>query len=132
MEQKLNLIEEVKSDFEHWRVTRAKRGKIPDYLWEKVKILMDHHYPLTTITQSLSINTNQISQRFNLHNQVNFVEVCTDAAAKTSLILPHETVAVVNDNKTCSIELHRSNGGTLKISDYPIESLPMIIAQFIG
>ena len=30
--QQNNLLEEAKSHFDHWRLTRPKRGKIIDYL----------------------------------------------------------------------------------------------------
>lgn len=36
LEKKLTLSD-VKIDFDHWRATREKRGKIPDFLRNKVK-----------------------------------------------------------------------------------------------
>ena len=36
MQQQPNLLDDGKSHFDHWRATRIKRGKIPEYLWDKV------------------------------------------------------------------------------------------------
>ena len=71
--QQNTLLDETKSHFDHWRTTRNKRGKIPEYLWDKVKPLMDH-YSLTTITNALRINTNQIKENINFGLEINFVE----------------------------------------------------------
>ena len=133
MQQQIDILSDVKSHFEHWRATRIRRGKIPDYLWDKVKLLIGR-YSLTTITEALGINTSQMREHIDLGGKVNFVEVNTDTETKiqTQSNLDHHITAILDDNKTCSVELHRSTGGMLKICDYPIVSLPMIIAQFIG
>jgi hypothetical protein len=67
--QKHALLDDVKSHFDHWRNTRTKRGKIPGYLWDKVKSLIEH-YPLTAITSALSLNTNQIRENLNIESAV--------------------------------------------------------------
>jgi hypothetical protein len=38
------LFDDVKSHFDHWRTTRTKRkrGKIPEYLSNRVKPLIEH------------------------------------------------------------------------------------------
>ena len=131
MQHQIDLLNDVKSHFDHWRATRTKRGKIPEYLWDKVKLLIGR-YSLTVITETLSINTSQMREHLNLNNEVNFVEACADPAIKTQTPSHLQVVTITDNNKTCSIELHRSAGGMLKISDYPVESLSVIIAQFIG
>ena len=129
MQQQIDLLTDVKSHFDHWRVTREKRSKIPDDLWTKVKLLVGK-YSLTTITKALSINTNQMREHIDLNNEINFIEVVTDTKIN-SQIPDHHTINTEN-KITCSIELHRSTGGILKIMDYPIESLPMLISTFTG
>ena len=129
MQHNTNSLDDVKSHFDHWRATRTKRGKIPDYLWEKVKSLIGR-YSLTTITESLSINTNQMRKHVDLGETVNFIEVSSNTAT-----LPpsnDQPTIAINHDKTCSIELHRSSGGVLKIAEFPIESLHVMITQFIG
>lgn len=59
MQQQIDLLNDAKSHFDHWHATRTKRGKIPDYLWDKVKPLIGK-YSITTITDTLNLNTNQI------------------------------------------------------------------------
>ena len=130
MQHQIDLLSDVKSHFDHWRATRTKRGKIPEYLWEKVKLLIDK-YSLTVITETLGINTNQLRENVEVKSKINFVEIVTDTTSQLSSTAQHQ-VSVPNNKATCSIELHRSTGGVLKISDYPIESLSVIITQFIG
>lgn len=122
-------INDVKQHFDHWRTTRTKRGKIPEHLWDKVKSIIGK-YPLTTITETLHINTNQIREHIDLNAEINFIEAVIDTRqSKGSL---NHTVSLNHDERTCSIELHRTAGGVLKINDYPIESLPTIINHFLG
>jgi len=64
------LLDEAKAQFYHWRTTRSKRGKIPEHLWDKVKLLIDH-YHLTAITKALSLNTNQIRENLNIGTNIN-------------------------------------------------------------
>lgn len=130
MQQQTDLLTDVKSHFDHWRATRTKRGKIPEYLWDKIKPLI-HKYSLTAITEALSINTNQMREHINLASEINFVEASTDEKTNSQATMKHQ-ISVADDKITCSIELHRSTGGMLKIIDYPIKSLPVIISHFIG
>lgn len=130
MQEQANLLNDAKSHFDHWRTTRTKRGKIPDYLWDKVKSLIGK-YSLTTITEMLNINTNQLREHLDLGKEVNFVEVRTNRDSKPQAFSYHQTVAIDRHHKTCSIEIHRPTGGMLKIDDYPVESLDTIITQFM-
>jgi hypothetical protein len=63
--QQRALLEDVKFHFDHWRTTRAKRGKMPEYLWDKVKSIMEY-YPLTVII--LRLNTNQIRENLTIES----------------------------------------------------------------
>lgn len=103
-------LNEVKSHFDHWRTTRPRREKIPDYLWHKVKPLIGR-YPISKITQVLSINNQQIRDNIALNDKINFVEAIID-----SKIPPSSTTndVVLADNlKTCNIELHHQAGGSV-------------------
>jgi len=128
MQQNPLSLNEVKAHFDHWRATRPKRCKIPEYLWDKVKPLMGR-YPLTAITTALSLNTNQIKENLGADAVIHFVEVPPNVVS-TPLIQPLEPSTEMP--LCCSIELHRTNGGILKISGLPTASLPTLIAQFIG
>lgn len=121
-------LEEVKSHFDHWRTTRTKRCKIPTNLWDKVKPLLGR-YPLSAITNALSINTNQIRVNLEIDTTgINFIEVKTDSLATPT---KQPITALCENTQTCSIELHRVNGVVLKVSAIPVTSLPSIITQFM-
>jgi hypothetical protein len=123
-----SLLEDVKSHFDYWRATRTKRGKIPGHLWDKVKSIIEH-YPLTIITNTLRLNTNQIRENLKIESAINFVEAKTEVIP---LIVNQSITSLSKDNQTCSIELHCINGGVIKITALPIASLSAIISQFIG
>ena len=56
MQENLLSLDDVKAHFEHWRKTRIKqRERIPQYLWDEVKTLLDR-YLLSEITTAF-INT---------------------------------------------------------------------------
>jgi hypothetical protein len=122
------LLEDVKSHFDHWRTTRTKHGKIPGHLWDKVKSIMEY-YPLTVITNTLRLNTNQIRENLTIESAINFVEAKTEVIP---LMVNQSITSLSKDNQTCSIELHCINGGVIKITALPIASLSAIISQFIG
>ena len=73
MEHDIPSLDEVKLHFDHWRTTRSKRERIPVYLWDMVKQIIDS-YSLTQITTTLSINTNQIKDNIDIKQSINFVE----------------------------------------------------------
>ena len=44
----IDTLPSVKEAFAHWRTTRLKQGKIPDYLLEQVREILND-YPLAKI-----------------------------------------------------------------------------------
>ncbi len=129
MQDNLSSLDEVKSHFEHWRATRTKqRERIPEYLWDHVKTLIGR-YSLMDITQALRLNTSQIKDNIKTNQSIDFVEA---KIVRSPALTNKPTVSFSNSESTCSIELHRVNGGILKINAFPITSLPAIINQFMG
>jgi hypothetical protein len=57
-------LNEAKNHFDQWRTTRKKRRGTPDSLWREVESLAGH-YSLSQITQTLGVNTNQLSQELH-------------------------------------------------------------------
>lgn len=126
MQQISLLLDEVKSHFEHWRATRTKqRERIPQYLWEEVKTLLDR-YSLKDITTALRINTGQIKDNLKIQTKINFAEVQMDTLNLLSNHSSHN-----NREQICSIELHRANGVILKISALSMVSIQKIVSQFM-
>ena len=118
-------LEDVREHFEHWRNTRDKRRKIPESLWDEVRMLIGH-YPTGQITKALHLNSAQISAALNTRSDFNFV------AAHTEGQKPASPVNTVHDDGTCTIEVCHRNGGRLKITGLPILSVGSIISQFMG
>jgi hypothetical protein len=124
--QTLLSLNDVKAHFEHWRTTRIKiRERIPQYLWEEVKTILDR-YPLADITKTLRINNYQIKDNLKINTKINFAEVRINSS-NSSQCLPLS----FSGKDTCSIELHRPNGVSLKITALPLASIQKIISQFM-
>lgn len=80
------------------------------------------------ITQALRINTGQIKDNIKTNPSIHFVETQID---KPPSLTSKAILSFSNSERTCSIELHRANGGILKIYAFPVTSLPAIINQFM-
>ncbi|KTD02445.1 hypothetical protein [Fluoribacter gormanii] len=81
MNKAVDKLESVKEAFEHWRKTRTSQGKIPDYLWEQVKVLLGT-YPLSKICSTLKISHVQIKENISeVSNEFQFVEVHSPAVS---------------------------------------------------
>ena len=76
MSKDIDPLMSVKESFTHWRSTRLRQGKIPDYLWEQVRGLFTH-YPIAKICSTLSISTVQVREKLLSKEDVTiqFVEV---------------------------------------------------------
>ncbi|WP_207385680.1 hypothetical protein [Legionella anisa] len=76
MSKGIDTLSSVIEAFSYWRTNRLKQGKIPDYLWEQVKGLLNH-YPTAKICSALSISTVQIREKLLPKEDVaiQFVEV---------------------------------------------------------
>jgi len=122
-------LNDVKNHFDQWRATRPKRCKIPDTLWREVKTLAGR-YSLKQITQELGINTYQISHGLNQKANITFVEV-QQKPIIPAIDPPSPFYVKTETHNTCSIEIHRTRGGSLKISELPVASLPILINQFM-
>ena len=121
-------LNDVKQHFDHWRVTRIKQSKIPDSLWGEVKTLVGR-YPISQITTALRVNAHQISAGIAAKSDFTFVSVRSNPSPvpATKPTLSEQ----INSEATCTFEIHRSSGGMLKISAFPVASLATIINQFV-
>lgn len=124
MSTDIDLLSSVKEAFTHWRITRLRQGKIPDYLWEQVKGLLNQ-YPIAKICSTLSISTVQI--RENLHPKedvaIQFVEVKEP--------LSRVTMANREQGNVCTIELHRPCGSIFKVNTMPVRLVSQLISDFM-
>ena len=117
----------VKQEFEHWRNNRPRKGKIPLYLWEMVKPLMNE-YPISMVSRSLGLSHSQLKQNV-LEQSVSFVEA---VSCTTSEIEVHQSTINNNHDQKCDIELKRPCGSVLKINALPISVITTLIPSFVG
>tara|TARA_B100001939_G_C16523122_1_gene438764 strand:+ start:103 stop:492 length:390 start_codon:yes stop_codon:yes gene_type:complete len=117
----------VKQEFEHWRNSRPRKGKIPVYLWEMVKPLMDE-YPISMVSRSLGLSHSQLKQNV-LEQSVSFVEA---VSCTTSEVEIHQPAVENNHDQKCDIELKRPCGSVLKINALPISVITTLIPSFVG
>lgn len=124
MSKDIDPLSSVKEAFTHWRTTRLRQGKIPDYLWEQVRELLTN-YPIAKICSTLSISTVQIRENLlpKEDGSIQFVEV------KEPLSLV--TMPTREQGNVCTIELHRPCGSIFKVNTMPVSLLPQLISDFM-
>lgn len=125
MSKDINPLSSVKEAFTHWRTTRLKQGKIPDYLWERVRELLNH-YPIAKICSTLSISSVQIREKLIPKEDVaiQFVEVKEPLSVVT--MPTHE------QGNVCTIELHRPCGSIFKVHTLPVSLVSQLITDFMS
>ena len=121
MSKDIDPLWSVKVAFTHWRTTRLRQGKIPDYLWEQVRELLTQ-YPIAKICSTLSISKVQIRENLlpKEDGSIQFVEV------KEPLSLV--TMPTREQGNVCTIELHRPCGSIFKVNTMPVSLLPQLIS----
>ena len=122
--EKLDL---VKQAFQEWRDSRPKMSKIPIYLWEMVRPLMDE-YPISMVSRSLGLSYSQLKQNV-IEPSVSFVEAVSYTSSKIEV---HKSVDDNSQEQTCDIELKRPCGSVLKITALPIAVITTLIPSLWG
>lgn len=124
MSKDIDPLSSVKEAFTHWRATRLRQGKIPDYLWEQVRGLLND-YPIAKICSALSISTVQIREKLLPKEDaaIQFVEVKE----------PFHVVTMppCEQSDVCTIELHRPCGSIFKVNRLPVSLVSQLITDFM-
>lgn len=125
MSKDIDTLLSVKEAFTHWRSTRLRQGKIPDYLWEQVKGLLND-YPIAKICSALSISTVQIREKLlpKADVAIEFVEV------KEALPIDAKSTSL-SQSDVCTIELQRPCGSTLKVHTMPVSIVSQLNTDFM-
>lgn len=125
MSKDIDPLMSVKEAFTHWRSTRLRQGKIPDYLWEQVRELLTH-YSIAKICSTLSISTVQIREKLLPKEDVaiHFVEVKEPLSVVT---MPSRE----QEGNVCTIELHRPCGSIFKVHTMPVSLVSQLITNFM-
>ena len=119
-------LDTVKQAFDEWRTNRPKMEKVPLYLWEMVKPLMNE-YPIALVSRALGLNYAQLKEN-TMDNTVNFVEAMT-TSSETEPTLVAESK---ENNHRCDIELKCPCGSVLKINGLPISVVTSLIPSFVS
>src|SRR3990167_10175975 len=89
-------LEAVIHQFEHWRTTRGKRGRIPDALWALVAPLMEQ-YSHNEIASALRLNHAQMKEHvFQVSN-------------KSTTFVEYPLPAPISSTSGCVVELTCKN-----------------------
>lgn len=116
-------LEAVVHQFEHWRSTRGKRGRIPDALWALVAPLMNQ-YSHNEIASALRLNSAQLKERVlpcssqTIQNSATFVEYPLPPPASVM--------------ESCVIEFTCKNGSPVKISGLTAAQLHPLVFVLLG
>ena len=124
MSKDIDTLSSVKEAFTHWRTTRLRQGKIPDYLWEQVRGLLNN-YPIAKICSALSISTVQIREKLLPKEDVaiQFVEVKEPLSVVT--------MPTREQGNVCTIELHRPCGSIFKVNTMPVSLVSQLISDLM-
>ncbi|EKD73769.1 MAG: hypothetical protein ACD_45C00191G0001 [uncultured bacterium] len=116
-------LEAVVRQFEHWRATRDKRGRIPDALWALVAPLMDQ-YSYNEIASALKINHTQLKK-----HALPFLSQTSKKSA-TFVEYPSPLQTTLMDG--CIVEFTCKNGSSVKISGLTATQLQPLVSVLLG
>jgi|APSaa5957512622_1039677.scaffolds.fasta_scaffold39794_2 hypothetical protein len=119
---------EVQAQFEHWRSTRTKRGKIPNELWSAAAKLTELH-SINLVAKLLRLNASDLSKK---RSSASSPIIKTNVGSPVSFI---EFPKISNDNAgSCEIDLKRPDGSEMhiRLSGSSTTDLPVLIQAFVN
>lgn len=120
-------LESVCNDFETWRTTRGKVGKIPNYLWDKALTLLEH-YPIGEVTKTLRLSGGQVSTKLRARKEA---KCMTDNVSFVELPNPCKNNEAVRVNFDTKIELKRLDGASIIINNLSESTLMLVLNKFM-
>jgi hypothetical protein len=128
-------LEAVKQDFDSWRASRSKIGKIPDNLWAKALALLKH-YPVTEIIRTLRLSGGQMKARreqFEVNVKIKKPPRKKSSSKFMEVPMPNMLAATFGTSGSESkIGLTRSDGATIIIEHIQEHTLMKILDNFIA
>lgn len=126
-------LKDVNEQFEAYRSSRKKMTKFPDRLWQQAVSLLNQH-SISEVARTLRVTNQQIKTQLDKititdEETVDFVSLNQDE------VLPDEPLAIdfkVDDTLKTKVEITRSDGAKLVISQLPESSLAKILDCFVG
>lgn len=117
-------LEEVAAAFEQWRATRAKKSKIPEFLWQHVMLLLSR-YPISKLTKTLNLSGGQVKAKMQCMTNA------TDAKHKLPTFVPVSIPQSIEEPIVGKIEIKRSDGAVLSIDRLNQATLTNLLTQFM-
>ena len=111
-------LEQVQEQFEHWRLSRKKRGAIPDALWQAALMLFPD-YPLHRRSKALRLNYTDLKHRINAYrstceqsdvNTVGFIEL-----GLSDPMRPTESMVEMADQKGATMRMYFKGEASLDL-----------------
>ena len=102
------LLEQVQEQFVHWRRSRAKRGAIPDALWQAA-IMLFPDYGLHRISKALRLNYTDLKHRVNVHRST-----CEQSDVSTAGFIELGLSDPMRPGQ-CIIEMADQKGATMRM-----------------
>ena len=102
-------LEQAQEQFAHWRRSRAKRGAIPDALWQAA-IMLFPDYGLHRISKALRLNNTDLKHRVNAYRSTcEQTDVSTAGFIELGLsepMRPGECIIEMADQKGASMRMY--------------------------
>lgn len=121
----LITLEFVKSNFDHWRETRKCRSKVPDELWEYVKLLYPQ-YRITKLCTTLKLSPKDFKLKL-----MSPVSDQTESVSFAQCVLPisfHED----KKDKDGTLEFIRRDGSILKLNGFSVQNILPVVSLLLG
>jgi len=119
----LTPLEAAANQFEHWRATRGKRGRIPDALWSLVAPLMDQ-YSHNEIAAALRLNHSKLKERA--------LPFSPQAEKKSVTLVEYPIPLQASLTESCVVEFTCKNGSAVKITGLTAAQLHPLVSMLLG
>jgi hypothetical protein len=129
-------LEAVRSDFDEWRNTRTKIGKIPEPLWNKALQLLEY-YPISIVTKALHLSGGQVANRRKQHQHKQSISSNHLSATKfveidpTTFEMPYTKCNNQTGNLPGRLEMRRADGTVLSVEQLPTTAIMQILSDFM-
>lgn len=119
----INSLETVLHQFEHWRLTRKKRERIPEVLWQSVAPLLNH-YSHNEIATALKINHEQLKKHVH--------PLLSHAQPTSTTFVEYPLPLATSSAGHCVLEFAGKNGSMVKISGLLAVDMQPLISLLMG
>ena len=120
-------LDEVKLHFVHWRANKKRGSKIPETLWQKIRVLEQYYQP-SRIRTALGISGSQYKKSIPPQKTPStFIDISTKIKSAGLPQLPIHS-SEVNE---VMIDIHHSDGARLSFTHLNQDTIVHIIHHFL-